>query len=132
MYEFVLINDWADTPKKLRSFKTRASPLSLGTWECVRLVTKNWDNDACNLRHRLVRFCFRTKTPFEIWDLYKSISMPYPTPLFTYFYLHRKLSIFIRNDCDCKDRSIQYKEEICSNQKFGSYEKHTLASKLFL
>ena len=48
----------ADTPKKLRSFEKRASPLSPGTRQCVHLVPKNWDTDACDLRHRLVRFCF--------------------------------------------------------------------------
>ena len=30
------------------------------------------------------------------------------------------------------DRSIQYKKEIHGNRKFGSYEKHILASELFL
>ncbi len=72
----------ADTPKKLRSFEKRASPLSPGMCECVRLVPKNWDTDACNLRHRLVRFRFCTRTPYKIQDLYESISMPESQPLY--------------------------------------------------
>ncbi len=46
----------ADTQKKLWGFKKRASPLSPGTRECVCLVPKKWDTDACNLKHRLVWF----------------------------------------------------------------------------
>ncbi len=76
----------ADTPKKLGSYKKRASPLSPGTRECVCLVPKNWDTDACNLRHRLIRFLFCTKTPSKIWNLYKSISMPDSQPLLGGFF----------------------------------------------
>ncbi len=82
IYEFVLIYD-RQTAKTLLSFEEGASPLSPGTRECVRLVPKNWDADAWNLRHRLVGFRVCTRTPSEIWDLYKSISMPCSQPLFS-------------------------------------------------
>ncbi len=67
--------------------------------------------------------------------------------LFTNFYLQRKFLIFwetivtvrqyilthrLRRQNSHRCRSIQYKKEICNNRKFGSYEKHILASKLFL
>ena len=53
--------------------------------------------------------------------------------IFTNFYLHRKVSIFLRDDSDCKDVDLyNTRKEIRSNRKFGSYEKHILASKLFL
>jgi hypothetical protein len=45
--------------------------------ECVRLVPKNQDTDTWDLRYRLIRFCFCTRTPSKIRDLYESISMPY-------------------------------------------------------
>ncbi len=77
MHEFVLIYD-----RDTRSFEKRVYPLSPGTHECVHLVPIHWDTDACNLRHRLVLFCFCTRTPSEIWDLCESISMPYSQPFF--------------------------------------------------
>jgi hypothetical protein len=52
--------------------------------------------------------------------------------IFTNFYLHSKVSIFLRNDSECKDVDLYNTREIRSNGKFGSYEKHILASKLFL
>jgi hypothetical protein len=54
--------------------------------------------------------------------------------IFHQFLLAQKGLNILVNDSDCKDvpRSIQYKKEICSNRKFGSYEKCILASKLFL
>ncbi len=61
IYEFVLIYDWQAQQKTFKSEK-RASPLSPGTWECVSLVPKNLRNTPYNLRHRLVQFCFCTKT----------------------------------------------------------------------
>ncbi len=75
-YKFVLIYNRQTHRTKLWSFGKRASPLSPGTRECVCLVPKNWDADACNLRHRLVQFCLCTRIPSKIQDLYKSISMP--------------------------------------------------------
>ncbi len=71
----------ADTPKKLRSLEKWASPLSTGMQESVCSVPNKWDTDACNLRHWLVRFCFCTRIPSEIRDLYESISMPDSQPL---------------------------------------------------
>ncbi len=92
----ICTNRWlADTTEKLKSSKKRASPLSPGTWECVRLVPKNLRHGPYNLRHGLIRFrfCTRTiRTPSKIRDLYKSISMPcysQPTREVTIFLAHR-------------------------------------------
>ncbi len=38
----------------------------------------------------------------------------------------------MRNNSDCQDVVIEYKQEICSNRKFGSYKKYILASELLL
>ncbi len=70
IYKFVLIYDW-----QIGKFQKRASPLSPGTLEWVRLVPNNWDTDACDLRHLLIPFCFYTRTTSEIRDLYESISI---------------------------------------------------------
>ncbi len=84
IYKFVLIYYW-QTHQKNRSFKKRASPLSPGTWECVRLLPKKWDTDACNLRHRLKRFCFCTRTirtPHLRFKTYITPCKQVPLPVF--------------------------------------------------
>ncbi len=76
-----MIGRYTEKTSKFR--KKGFPPLSQGMQECVRLAPKNWDTDACNLRHWLVQFRFCTRTPSEIQDLYKSVSIPYSQPLFT-------------------------------------------------
>jgi hypothetical protein len=74
----------ADTTKKTWEFQKRASPLSPGMQEYVHLVPKKLKHGPYKMRHGLVgfRFCTRTiRTPSEIWELYKSIFMPYSQPL---------------------------------------------------
>ncbi len=68
----------ADTPKKLRSFEKRASPLSPVTSECVRLVPKIWDTDACDLGHWLVRFRFCTRTIRTPHPRFETYTNPFP------------------------------------------------------
>ncbi len=46
--------------------------------ECVHLVPKNWDTDACNLRHRLVQFCFCTRTIRTPYPRFETYTNPRP------------------------------------------------------
>jgi hypothetical protein len=53
--------------------------------------------------------------------------------LFTNFYLHREFLIFLRNDHDCKVVDpYNARKRHALIKKFGSHEKYTLVSKLFL
>ncbi len=105
--------------KKTYVSKKGLFPLSPDTRECVRLVPKKWDTDARNLRHWLVRFCFCTKTPSEIRDLYKFISMPYSQPLSNLIKRQSERDFpqgSLRNGLiDGTNVSLWNKREICSD-----------------
>ncbi len=133
VYEFILIYDRETYKTKSFCFEKRASPFSPGTRECVCLVPKNWDTDACNLRHRLIRFHFCTRTPSKIQDLYESISMPWPTTL-AYLGTNKKSPRGAKNTKDTIRKKLFLKVFAClfSNQRNHSLRSILTALPFFL